>query len=127
MVQPTATSGAAPTLTERLFGVNGPERLAVRDGRDPAAQTAAQLAAARAHDWETLRSRQREDHARLMSRVTIDLGTTTAAAAARPLDVRLHGLEQPLGPNPILGRVDIVRQRGQHSAPGDGLVCHPGR
>lgn len=27
MVQPTATSGAVPTLTERLFGVNGPERL----------------------------------------------------------------------------------------------------
>ena len=79
----------ATLLVAMATSFNGPERLAVRDGRDPAAQTTAQITAARAHDWETLRTRQREDHARLMSRVTIDLGTTTAAAAARPLDVRL--------------------------------------
>ena len=53
----------------------------------PAPMTSAQLAAARAHTWEALRARQRDDHARLMSRVTIDLGASHAGsdvASARP-------------------------------------------
>jgi alpha-L-fucosidase 2 len=67
----------------------GPTRAGVTDGRDPATVTSAQLTAARAHAWDALQTRQCDDHARLMSRVTIDLGASTSAAASRPLDVRL--------------------------------------
>jgi alpha-L-fucosidase 2 len=67
----------------------GPDRSGMADGRDPAAATSAQLAAARQRDWDALRARQREDHAALMSRVTLDLGAASAALVSRPLDVRL--------------------------------------
>ncbi|BCS32114.1 alpha/beta hydrolase [Luteitalea sp. TBR-22] len=67
----------------------GPDRAAVVDGRDPAAITSAQIAAARTRDWDALRVRQREDHAGLMSRVTLDLGSAPETLTARPLDVRL--------------------------------------
>ena len=53
------------------------------------AVTTTQLTAARAHAWDVLQARQRDDHVRLMSRVTIDLGASTPAAVSRPLDVRL--------------------------------------
>jgi len=61
----------------------------VRDGLDPSTLTRERVTAARAVPWETLLERQRQDHAALMSRVTIDLGSASAEAAARPTDVRL--------------------------------------
>ena len=79
----------ATLLVAMATSFAGPTRGGVTDGRDPAAVTTAQLASARAHTWDALRARQRDDHARLMSRVTIDLGASTPAAVSRPLDVRL--------------------------------------
>ncbi|WP_157898921.1 glycosyl hydrolase family 95 catalytic domain-containing protein [Luteitalea pratensis] len=79
----------ATLLVAMATSFAGPTRSGVTDGRDPAAVTTTQLTSARAHAWEVLQARQREDHVRLMSRVTIDLGASTPAAVSRPLDVRL--------------------------------------
>jgi len=84
-----ADATQATLLVAMATSFNGSERAGVTDGRDPAAITTAHIAAAHAHGWEALQARQRNDHASLMSRVTIDLGASTPAAAARPLDVRL--------------------------------------
>lgn len=66
----------------------GPAVAGVTDGRDPAAQTRAHLAAASGAGWEALRARHVDDHRSLMSRVTLDLGAAPATAR-RPTDVRL--------------------------------------
>ncbi len=79
----------ASLLVAMATSFNGPDRAGVTDGRDPSALTNATIAAARVHTWDALQARQREDHAGLMSRVTLDLGATTSSAAARPLDQRL--------------------------------------
>ena len=70
----------ATLLVAMATSFAGPTRRGVTDGRDPATVTTAQLTAARAHAWDALQARQRDDHARLMSRVTIDLGASTPAA-----------------------------------------------
>ena len=77
----------ATVLLAAATSFNGPDRGGVTDGRDPAAITQGQLDAARAHGWEALRARHREDHAALMSRVTFDLGARPDDE--RPTDVRL--------------------------------------
>jgi alpha-L-fucosidase 2 len=59
----------------------------VRSGPDPAVTTRARIDAARARAWDDLAARHRDDHAALMSRVTLDLGG--ASAAARATDERL--------------------------------------
>jgi alpha-L-fucosidase 2 len=79
----------ATVLVAMATSFNGPARNGVTDGRDPAAMTRAAIASARVHTWDALHARHRDDHARLMSRVTIDLGASTPAAVSRPLDIRL--------------------------------------
>ena len=79
----------ATVLVAMATSFAGPERSGVTEGHDAALLTQATIAAARTLPWDDLRSRQREDHASLMSRVTIDLGSSTPAAMARPLDQRL--------------------------------------
>jgi alpha-L-fucosidase 2 len=79
----------ATLLVAMATSFNGSERAGVTDGRDPTALTRGHIAAARTRSWEQLHARQRDDHAALMSRVTIDLGSSTPANLARPLDVRL--------------------------------------
>lgn len=67
---------------------NGYDRSPGRDGRDPAVQSAADLAAACAQSYEQLRTAHTADHAALFGRVTLDLGRT--AAADRPTDARIR-------------------------------------
>ncbi len=87
------TDAASATLLVAMgTSFDGFGKAGVTDGRDPSALTSAHIAAARAQTWSALQASQREDHARLMSRVTIDLGASSAPSAAsadRPLDVRL--------------------------------------
>jgi alpha-L-fucosidase 2 len=56
---------------------------------DPAARTTAALTAARARSLADLRDRHVADHQRLFRRLTIDLGTSEAAA--KPTDERIRG------------------------------------
>ncbi len=79
----------ATLLVAMATSFAGIERAAVSDGRDAAALTRTAIDAARPRSWSDLRTRQREDHTALMSRVSIDLGASPPAAIARPLDVRL--------------------------------------
>ena len=60
-------------------------------GPDPAVATRARVDAARVRAWDDVVARHRDDHAALMSRVTIDLGAAPAASttSTRPTDERL--------------------------------------
>jgi alpha-L-fucosidase 2 len=84
-----AGASQATLLLAMATSFNGSDRAGVSDGRDATALTRDHIANARQHTWEQLQARQRDDHARLMSRVTIDLGASTPDAIARPLDIRL--------------------------------------
>ena len=99
----------ATLLVAMATSFAGPTHGGVTARRDPATATAAQLVAARMHTWDALRTRQRDDHVRLMSRVTVDLGASTSAAAARPLDLRLAD-----GPSDDPGLATLLFQYGRY-------------
>ncbi|MBV9788093.1 MAG: glycoside hydrolase family 95 protein [Chloroflexi bacterium] len=67
---------------------NGYDRAPGRDGRDPAVQSAADLAAACDQSYAQLRATHIADYAALFGRVALDLGST--AAADRPTDERIR-------------------------------------
>jgi len=60
------------------------------DGADPLERVRGQVAAAAAQPWRQLRAEHEGDLAALLGRVSLDLGTTSAARRALPTDGRLR-------------------------------------
>lgn len=78
----------ATVLLAMATSYAGPGKAGVTDGPDPAGRNEDALAAAGARAWDELRARHRDDHAALMSRVTIDLGAASRPVAPH-IDARL--------------------------------------
>lgn len=93
------SADAVTLLISAATSFNGFDKSPGREGKDPAAAAAAALEAASRQSYAALLARHVEDHQQLFRRVSLDLGTSEAAAL--PTDERLHRYQAEYEAQPV--------------------------